>query len=264
MNSLYQANGCVEGTAAMPSIGTTSDFSGLILLDKPAGITCARIVNRIKPLLPPRTKLGHAGTLDSFATGLLILLAGRATRCCEQIMSLPKRYEATVRLGAVTATDDPQSPEEAFAGASAPQAAPTREQIETILAGMTGTVLQQPPAYSALKIQGKRASDRVRAGHAVELAARRVRIDALHVTSYDWPHLGLRVDCGRGTYVRAIARDLGRALGVGGYLTELRRTRIGPFELSDAQPLDALLGGAAAPRLVDPAMISLHPATPAS
>jgi tRNA pseudouridine55 synthase len=246
----------------MPSIGTMPDFSGLILLDKPAGITCARIVNRIKPLLPPGTKLGHAGTLDSFATGLLILLAGRATRCCEQLMSMPKRYEATIRLGAVTATDDPQSPEEPFAGGAAPQTAPTREQIESVLAGMTGSVLQQPPAYSALKIQGKRASDRVRAGHAVELAARRVRIDALQVTSYEWPHVRLRVDCGRGTYVRAIARDLGRVLGVGGYLTQLSRTRIGPFELSDAQPLDALLSGAVTPRLIDPA-ISLQPASPA-
>jgi tRNA pseudouridine55 synthase len=222
---------------------------GLILLDKPAGPTCARILNRLKPILPPGTKLGHAGTLDSFATGLLILLAGSATRSCEELMSLSKQYEATVRLGATTASDDPQMPEQTL---STPITAPDRRQIETALRSLIGDVLQQPPAYSALKIGGRRASDRARAGSEVNLAPRPVRIDAIEITRFDWPLLGLRVDCGRGTYVRAIARDLGRALAVGGYLTQLRRTQIGPYHVRDAQLLDALINGAEQPRLIPP------------
>jgi tRNA pseudouridine55 synthase len=230
---------------------------GLILLDKPAGPTSAGIINRLKPILPAGTKLGHAGTLDSFATGLLILLAGSATRSCEAIMSLSKQYETTVRLGANTASDDPRTPEQPpensleqpQAGTIAP---PDRGQIESALRGLIGDVLQQPPAYSALKIAGRRASDRVRAGDKIDLAPRPVRIDAIRITSYDWPLLGLRVDCGRGTYVRAIARDLGQALAVGGYLTQLRRTRIGQFDVRDAQSLDALVNGTEQPRLIAP------------
>jgi tRNA pseudouridine55 synthase len=226
--------------------------NGLILLDKPAGPTCAAIINRLKRVFPRGTKLGHAGTLDSFATGLLILLAGPATRSCEAIMSLPKQYEATVRLGATTASDDPQMPEkitEKSVTSSGSIVPPSLEQIEAALGAMIGQVLQQPPAFSALKIGGRRASDLARQGGQVNLAARPVRIDAIAITGYDWPRLGLRVDCGRGTYVRAIARDLGQALGVGGYLTQLRRTRIGPFDVGDAQGLDAILGGQT-PRLL--------------
>jgi tRNA pseudouridine55 synthase len=220
--------------------------NGLILLDKPAGPTCAAIINRLKRVFPPGTKLGHAGTLDSFATGLLILLAGGATRSCEAIMSLPKQYAATVRLGATTASDDPQMPEQITQkNLTSPDAMvpPNRAEIEAALGGMIGLVLQQPPAFSALKIGGHRASDLARQGGHVNLAPRPVRIDAIAITSYEWPLLGLHVECGRGTYVRAIARDLGRALGVGGYLTQLRRSRIGPFDVRDAQGLDALLSG---------------------
>lgn len=210
-----------------------SPIDGILPLDKPAGITSARAVDRVKRAFPRGAKVGHAGTLDPFATGLLVLLLGRATRQCESIMGLPKTYEATVKLGATTETDDPES-EERSTGAPAV----TMEQVRQALPRFVGEITQTPPAYSALKIGGRRAADRVRAGQAVEMRPRTVRVYAIDLLDYAWPLLSLRIDCGRGTYVRAIARDLGAALGVGGYLTQLRRTRIGPYDVGDAAKLD--------------------------
>ena len=211
-------------------------MNGIILLDKPAGISSAGAVNSVKRVLPRKTKIGHAGTLDPFATGLLVLLVGNATKRCEALMNQPKQYAATVRFGATTETDDPESPPQPVAGASPP----TTELVREALNRFIGNIEQIPPAYSALKIAGKRACDRVRRGEVVELKPRFVRIYEIALLAYDWPDAKLRIDCGRGTYIRAIARDLGKILGVGGYLTELRRTRSGEFRVEDAITIENL------------------------
>jgi tRNA pseudouridine55 synthase len=213
-------------------------MDGVLVLDKPAGMTSARAVEAVKRLLPRGTKIGHAGTLDPFATGVLLLLVGRATKQCEKLMDQPKTYEATVKFGATTASDDPESPEEAFA--TAPVAPVSREAIESALPRFVGEILQRPPVFSALKIAGKRAADRVRAGQTVELEPRKIRVYSIDLLAYDWPLLRLRIDCGRGTYIRSIARDLGEVLSVGGYLTQLRRTRIGAFDIDRAVSLSHL------------------------
>lgn len=227
-------------------------LSGLLPVDKPAGVTSARVVDRAKRLLPRGTKVGHAGTLDSFATGLLVLLVGRATRLCEQVMGQPKTYLATVKLGATTETDDPAAEEIPTPGA----AAVPREAVAAALPRFVGAIRQVPPRFSALKVGGRRASDRVRAGQAVELQPRTVQVYAVELIDYAWPLARIRVDCGRGTYVRSIARDLGEALGVGGYLLELRRTRIG--EVDVARAIDLATADAAA---VAAAVIPAIPAT---
>jgi tRNA pseudouridine55 synthase len=182
-------------------------------------------VGRVKRLLPRGTKVGHAGTLDPFATGVLLILIGRATKMCESLMGAPKQYEATIKLGATTPSLDPETPEEIIE----PAAPPTAEAVAAALHRQVGTISQMPPAYSALKIGGRRAVDRVRDGETVTLQPRIVRIDSIELLDYAWPYAKIRIDCGRGTYVRAIARDLGEALGTGGYLTQLCRTRVGIY-----------------------------------
>ena len=211
-------------------------MDGILPFDKPAGISSARAVNQITPLLPRKTKIGHAGTLDSFATGLLLLLVGKATRLCEQLMDQPKQYEAMVKFGATTVTDDLESAEQICEVPSIP----TIQQVRDALQFFIGTVEQVPPLYSALKIQGRRSSDMARRGTPISPKARPVRIDAIELLDFTWPLLKLRIDCGRGTYIRALARDLGEKLAVGGYLTELRRTRIGTFNVTDAAMLTDL------------------------
>jgi tRNA pseudouridine55 synthase len=213
-------------------------MEGVINLDKPAGLSSARVVDAVKRLLPRGTKVGHAGTLDPFATGVLLVLVGRATKACERLMDAPKQYEATVKLGATTATDDPESPE-----VPAPPPAPsTAAAVSAAVLAFVGDILQRPPAYSAMKVQGRRAYDLARGGNLVQLEPRPVRVYGIDVLDYDWPHVRLRVDCGRGTYVRAIARDLGVALGTGGYLTQLRRTRVGPFAVDNATTVERMKG----------------------
>ena len=211
-------------------------LEGIINLDKPPGISSARAVARVKRLLPKGTKIGHAGTLDPFATGVLLLLVGRATRQCETLMDQPKQYEATIKFGATTATDDPESPEETFAHTGAVP----RDEIEKLLPRFVGAIQQRPPAFSAMKVGGRRAYDLARKGHDVQLAPRTVNVYNIELLSYDWPILSLRIDCGRGTYIRAIARDIGAALGVGGYLTALRRTAVGPFHVHDSVSLERI------------------------
>jgi tRNA pseudouridine55 synthase len=215
--------------------------TGILNLDKPAGISSARAVDRVKRLLPRGTKIGHAGTLDPFATGVLLLLVGRATKACERLMDAPKQYEASVRLGATTATDDPESPPQPWARASGAAAEPmSLDQVRSVLPEFVGEILQRPPAFSAMKIDGRRAYDLARKGHDVALEPRPVRIYEIELLDYAWPELRLRIDCGRGTYIRAIARDLGERLDVGGYLTELRRTRVGTFDVKEAVMLEGL------------------------
>lgn len=196
---------------------------GILNIYKPPGVTSAVMVKRVKWLTPRKTKVGHAGTLDPFATGVLLVLIGKATRLSESLMSMPKQYVATVRLGATTPSDDPETQV-----TPTPDAKPVSHQmLLDAIAKQVGQIEQAPPVYSALKVGGKRASDRVRLGQTVVLSPRVVRIDAIELLDYAWPLARIRVDCGRGTYVRAIARDIGAALGVGGYLTQLERTRVG-------------------------------------
>lgn len=208
----------------------------VINIDKAAGISSARVVGMVKRMLPRGTKVGHAGTLDPFATGVLLVLVGKATKRCEELMNGGKVYETTIKLGASTETLDPESQE-------IPrnvEKIPTREEVERVVAGMKGLVWQTPPIFSAMKVGGQRAYKLARAGKAVELAPRQVRIDAMEVLRYAWPEVDLRIECGRGTYVRAIARDLGEALGVGGYLLTLRRMRVGDFDVRDAVKVEGL------------------------
>ena len=218
---------------------------GIVNLDKPPGLTSARAVGVVKRLLPRGTKIGHAGTLDPFATGVLLLLVGRATKACERLMDAPKQYEAIVKLGATTATEDPESPEIP----APPIEPPPPAAVAAAVQGLVGDILQRPPAFSAMKVGGRRAYDLARKGNLVELEPRTVRVYGINVLDYTWPLLRIRIDCGRGTYVRAIARDLGAALGTGGYLTELRRTRVGAFSADASVTLDRVKTDGVAPYL---------------
>lgn len=228
-------------------------MNGIILFNKPAGISSAGVVNSVKRLLPHGVRVGHAGTLDPFATGLLILLVGGATKLCEAMMNQPKQYEATIRLGATTDTDDIESPEKLRTVLHPPPL----PAIQAELKKFEGDIDQIPPAYSALKIRGKRACDRIRAGETIETKPRRVHIDHIQLLSYDWPLAKIRVDCGRGTYIRSIARDLGQSLGVGGYLSQLRRTRSGQHRIEQAATLEQLKADGVERYLLQPTLPTL-------
>lgn len=212
---------------------------GLVVVDKPAGITSHDVVSRARRALGTR-KVGHAGTLDPMATGVLVLGVGRATRLLGHLSLTEKTYDATVRLGAATTTDDAEGDVVSTAGTDGLD----EQQVRAALAAQLGERDQVPSAVSAVKVDGRRAYERVRAGEQVELPARRVHIDVLDVTrvelSSERADLDVTVGCSSGTYVRAIARDLGADLGVGGHLVALRRTTVGPFGLDVACPLDDL------------------------
>ncbi|MGV3733220.1 MAG: tRNA pseudouridine(55) synthase TruB [Microcella sp.] len=220
--------------------------TGLLLVDKPQGLTSHDVVARARRALNTR-KVGHAGTLDPMATGLLTLGADSATRLLTYLVGLDKTYETTMRLGAATTTDDAEG-EVVSTAEPAAVAAVTDEALAAGVRALTGEIDQRPSSVSAIKVDGKRAYDRVRAGEQVELAARRVTIsafDVLGVRRLDTAdgaaiEVDTRIDCSSGTYIRALARDLGAALGIGGHLTALRRTRVGPFEVADAVSLEAL------------------------
>ncbi|GAA3621976.1 tRNA pseudouridine(55) synthase TruB [Microbacterium awajiense] len=215
---------------------------GIVLVDKPAGITSHDVVARARRALGTR-KIGHAGTLDPMATGLLVLGVEGATRLLTFIVGLDKTYQATIRLGVATDTDDADGEVTATRDA----ATLDRAAIDAAIAPLTGTIAQVPSAYSAIKVDGRRAYDRARAGEQVELAAREVTVSRFDVVAElrDGAVVDLHavIDCSSGTYIRALARDLGAALGVGGHLTALRRTRIGPFAVTDAADLDDLASG---------------------
>jgi tRNA pseudouridine55 synthase len=212
--------------------------SGLVVVDKPAGITSHDVVARVRRLAGTR-KVGHAGTLDPMATGVLVLGVERATRLLGHLMLTEKAYDATVRLGVTTTTDDAEG--EVVAARSAHDL--DVAQVRAAAARFAGTIAQVPSAVSAIKVDGQRAYARVRAGEDVELEPRTVTIHDLvvhEVRIAEVTDLDISVRCSSGTYVRAIARDLGVALGVGGHLTSLRRTAVGPFEVAQAHTLEAL------------------------
>lgn len=224
---------------------------GLIIVDKPGGMTSHDVVARCRRLARTR-RVGHGGTLDPMATGVLIIGVGRATRLLTYVVGASKVYRGTIRLGQATVTDDAEGEVTSAADASGVSDA----AILAALAAQTGTVDQVPSAVSAIKVNGVRAYKQVREGKAVELAARRVTISRIDVTATrrDTPGLvdvDVEVDCSSGTYIRAIARDLGAALGVGGHLTALRRTAVGDFDLQEAASLEALA------ELADPVTLPL-------
>ena len=211
----------------------TEPSSGLVIVDKPSGWTSHDVVARLRRTLGTR-KVGHAGTLDPMATGVLVVGFGRATRLLGHLMLTEKTYAATVRLGVVTSTDDAEG--EVLATAATERV--SDDDVRAAVAGQVGEIDQVPSSVSAIKVDGKRAYARVREGEDVELPARRVTIHEAEAGEFrrdgDALDFELRVRCSSGTYIRAIARDIGAALGVGGHLTVLRRTSVGPFTLDDA------------------------------
>ncbi|WP_295839511.1 tRNA pseudouridine(55) synthase TruB [uncultured Microbacterium sp.] len=215
---------------------------GILLVDKPGGITSHDVVSRARRALGTR-KIGHAGTLDPMATGLLVLGVEGATRLLTYIVGADKTYEATILLGVSTDSDDADGVETARADADT-VAAVTDAAIRDGIAALTGEIDQVPSTVSAIKVDGRRAYDLARAGEQVELKSRRVTVSRFDVRAtrrgQGTIELDVVVDCTSGTYIRALARDLGRALGVGGHLTALRRTRIGAFDVAAAASVDEI------------------------
>jgi tRNA pseudouridine55 synthase len=228
---------------ARASLGPGLD--GILVLDKPIGPTSHDIVALIRRLAATR-RVGHGGTLDPFASGVLPLFLGKATKVVEFHIADHKAYRATVCFGASSTTDD-------LEGETTPAdgPAPTREQVEGALGGFTGPIRQRPPAYSAIKVGGRRAYAIARAGGSVELTERDVTIHGIELVEWDdsdadRPLAIIDVDCSAGTYIRALARDLGTTLGSAAYLGALRRTAAGPFRDADARPLEELRAAASA------------------
>lgn len=228
---------------------------GVLPVDKPAGPTSHDVVAVARRALGTR-RIGHAGTLDPFATGLLLLCVDAGTRLAEFLTGMPKSYRATVKLGERTTTHDPEGEvvarSEAWRGLDA-------ARVEAFLAALRGPILQRPPRYSAKKIAGESAHYRVRRGEEVELAPVGVEVHELEMVAFAPPELELSVRCSSGTYVRALARDLGEALGTGAHLTALRRTAVGPFRVEDAVAASALQDAATVARAwIEPAAALAH------
>jgi tRNA pseudouridine55 synthase len=217
---------------------------GWLVLDKPAGMTSTQAVGAVRHIFRAQ-KAGHAGTLDPLATGILPIALGEATKTVPHAVDGQKEYRFTVRWGIETDTDDAEGRPVATS-----EARPARADIEALLPSFTGAILQTPPAFSAVKVAGERAYDLARAGEAVELEARPVEIDSLALVECpDADTAVFAAECGKGTYVRALARDLGRALGCRGHVVALRRTRVGAFAEAGAVTMDGLRAAADADAL---------------
>ncbi len=208
-------------------------MNGFLLVNKESGMTSHDVVAIARKKLGTK-KVGHAGTLDPMATGVLVLGVGNATKLLQYVVDGKKAYQATIKLGAATHTDDREG-EIIF---EADVSGITESAIREGLALYLGTILQRPSSVSAIKIDGKRAHERVRAGESVEIPAREVTIYEIEVTGIRGAEIDIDITCSAGTYIRAIARDLGSALGVGGHLTELRRTAVSPFDLSECKSIE--------------------------
>lgn len=230
----------------------------VILIDKPAGWTSFDVVAKIRSNLrrnspqssvngKQKLKVGHSGTLDPFATGLLIILIGSATKRQDEFMKQDKVYEATFRLGAVSTTGDPEGEitERGMLNDERREATPTTnyhlpstEEVQKALAKFVGEITQVPPQYSAIKVNGKKAYELARAGKKVELKPRQVTIYSLELLEYVWPEIKVRAHVSSGTYIRTLAEDIGNELGTGAYCLELRRTKIGGYEVKDAKTIE--------------------------
>lgn len=207
---------------------------GLLVVDKPGGLTSRDVVNRVQGCFPRGMRIGHTGTLDPLATGVLVLCVGQATRLTEYIQDMDKTYHSVFRFGVRSDTDDADGTVQPVADAPVPD----RAAVDRGLNEFIGDIEQVPPAYSAAKVSGRRAYDLARRGHEVALAARRVHIDDITVLAYEYPRLEIEVSCGKGTYIRSLARDLGERLGCGALVEMLRRTRVGPFTAAEGVTLD--------------------------
>jgi len=226
--------------------------SGLLILDKPIGPTSHDVIQRLRRLSGQR-RIGHAGTLDPLASGVLLVCLGRATRFVEYLVGLDKTYETTVRLGQATTTYDAEG-----AVTLERPVEVTPEQIEAALAALRGPIQQRVPPFSAVKRDGQPLYKRARRGEVVEPPARAVTIHALDVLDFAPPLLTLRVVCSSGTYVRSLAHDLGAALGCGGHVAALRRTAVGRFTVAQAVSLDALTPETLAEHLLPPEAVVAH------
>lgn len=208
---------------------------GFLNIDKPPGITSRDAVNRVQRIVRPH-KVGHAGTLDPLATGVLVIALGGATRLVDYVHRFSKTYEATFQLGKHSDTEDitgqvVETPSDRV---------PSLEELQLAARQFVGETLQRPPAYSALKVQGERSYDLARRGEAVALTSRPIRVHGIELLRYEYPELHLRIDCGTGTYVRSLGRDLAESVGSHAVMSQLRRTAIGVFPLCDAVPLDGI------------------------
>lgn len=209
----------------------------VLLVDKPAGITSfgvvARIRRRLSQQLGKKAKVGHTGTLDPFATGLMIIVTGKECRNAMQYSKLDKEYEAVVRLGETSSTGDPEGEITKVSNAQ-----PSLEAIEVAIAQFRGEITQRPPMFSAIKINGRRAYDLARKGEVVEMPERQVTVYSLELIDYTYPNLSVRVHVSSGTYIRSLAEDIGKTLGTGAYCTELRRTKVGEWSVEGATQIE--------------------------
>ena len=234
----------------------------IILIDKPAGISSfgvvAKVRGRLKADFGHKVKVGHTGTLDPFATGLLILLSGKMTKKSNEFLKKDKVYEATMKLGFVSTTGDPEgeiqpySVEGLFAGSAENERAtpatagggdafPKRSMVESTVQSFVGEIEQTPPRFSAIKVNGERAYKLARKNEDFEIPSRKVTIYEIEILEYKYPELKIRCHVSSGTYIRTLAEDIGNALGTGAYLTSLRRTKIADFNVKDAEKLDLYL-----------------------
>ncbi len=220
---------------------------GLLSVNKPAGMTSRDVVNRIQRLVKPH-KIGHAGTLDPLATGVLLVTIGQATRLEEFLHRLPKQYLGTFLLGRCSDTEDVTGNVQELPAAQVP----TEAQLRAALPPFCGHIEQVPPAFSALKVAGRRAYDLARQGKEVSLAPRTVHVDAIDLIHFAYPQLILDIRCGSGTYIRSLGRDIARALGTEAVMSALVRTAIGPFRVEDAVSLSALDAGSLPQHLLPP------------
>lgn len=226
---------------------------GMLIVDKPVGPSSMAVCARVRGALraggaPKRVKVGHGGTLDPLASGVLVVLCGKATPLCNRVMAGQKRYEARVDLSAFTTTDDLEG-ERTPVEVARP---PTGDDIREALRGFVGEVMQRPPAFSAMKVGGRRAYALARQGQAVELEARPVLIHGIDLLAYEWPYADVDIRCGKGVYVRSLARDLGHALGTGGSLAALRRTAVGRCTIEHAIAMAELPRSMTEADLLDP------------
>jgi len=220
----------------MPLRNLRPDLNGVLVIDKPVGWTSTRVCSEVRRRTG-RAKVGHAGTLDPLASGILVLCLGTATKSIESIMGTEKEYDAEIDLSARSPSDDMETEREPV-GVDAP---PTADAIQRMLTErFTGEIAQTPPTFSAIQVGGRRAYHAARAGTPFDLKSRTVTVHEVRMLSYAWPVVAIHIRCGKGVYIRSIARDLGIALQTGGMLVGLRRTRVGPFGLEGAVRADAL------------------------
>lgn len=226
---------------------------GLVNIDKPAGMASRKVVDHVARLVRP-AKAGHAGTLDPMATGVLIVCVGKATRLIETVQQHRKQYRARFLLGRQSDTDDVTGNVNVFEDARTVR----HDEIEALLPRFVGTIEQRPPAFSAVHVGGRRSYKLARQGETVELPKKRVEVHHIELTAFDGQEMELSIQCGSGTYIRSIGRDLGELLGCGAVMSELVRTRIGPYRLESATRLDELTSESLARHLLPPESAVTH------